>query len=1057
MAELYQPTLVIGLGGTGKNIILALKKMIAENCEHGMADFPFLKMLSIDTDRAMPHAQSTIKTITDEALYLNPNREVYQLQANFGIAPDLNDYPQIHEWFPDSLKANLRPAELSRGASQKKPIGRFTFAWNASEIYEEIYSFMRAPVDVKVAIDKNIGSKLSKEINVFICGSVCGGTGAGTFLDTAYLVRYCNHIAGAGYQVKIFGMLALASMFDSIQGTANVRQNCYASLVELDHYMNKINCENPYRSFVPAYKDFKPDYSAIGATKPFDYPFLFDNFGKGVALNSQSAFSEMAARFIYLLTGHELGTHWTSMYNNVMANLEREYKNLNNKDIHYSGMGTFSILYPKRMIVQLCAYNLSKEYLKKILDDSYNPQEIEQLVKNFLKEIKMNPLTNQLEDSFDLFNEPNGFKGTFKDYIEGAISDFEEQSEDTDKKDLKDELLRWKKDIDEKVIEFRNLNSTRAEHLRESFLSQLSKELELLLDLHEHKLGIKKNSDGTDLADRGSLVRAANFIDGLIKIFTEAKDKYRRIRNDSESTMKNLNGDFETAISDFDEATDSIFATKKKIAEAKENLLNVCRDLFNAQKQNYIADWCYQLFTDILWNDVPKFDGLIKELEQYRNKYRKAILNFQEIDKDINKFLNDNRRFEANPLFAVIFDYEKDVEEAYKNLLDEKSEEYIFGELSDSVTQDGAFGKEYLGAANKTTSLVNIDILNATEKFFFEPINNINISDRILETPEIIDRLEQGTYFEATPIYLGVEDTVMNREGLTFKDSTFFAISIPDNEAYENNCPNLKGVVRSLGIDAKCPMEQDPSKLEKEQTRCPMFNHCLKQKLLHHAPSNVAITPTSEISEVNILHSIAGYPLYSLSSVMNNCKSVYDEAKTKQQKENEESGTEFEEINMFGPLQFDALDEKSIDPKKQLNDFRKLLIVSYIAKRLNVQPLSVDFVTERDLAQDRKDKPGLHLGNSMNEVMVRFQSSRIKDKNDIEQYTRETERLIDEIKSNSETKKVFADRATETYNRIKNELPAGFVQDDLDLMNEIVKEIADIVLITPKKVSTLMG
>lgn len=1054
MAELYQPTLVIGLGGTGKNIILALKKMIAENCEHGMADFPFLKMLSIDTDRAMPHAQSAIKTVKDEALYLNPNREVYQLQANFGIAPDLNDYPQIHEWFPDSLKANLRPAELSRGASQKKPIGRFTFAWNASEIYEEIYSFMRAPVDVKVAIDKNIGSKLSKEINVFICGSVCGGTGAGTFLDTAYLVRYCNHIAGAGYQVKIFGMLALASMFDSIQGTANVRQNCYASLVELDHYMNKINCENPYRSFIPAYKDFKPDYSAIGATKPFDYPFLFDNFGKGVALNSQSAFSEMAARFIYLLTGHELGTHWTSMYNNVMANLEGHYYNLNNKDIHYSGMGTFSILYPKRMIVQLCAYNLSKEYLKKILDDSYNPQEIEQLVKNFLKEIKMNPLTTQLEDSFDIFNEPNGFKGTFKDYIENAISDFDEQSEDTDKKDLKDELLRWKKDIDEKVIEFRNLNSTRAEHLRESFLSQLSKELELLLDLHEHKLGIKKNSDGTDLVDRGSLVRAANFIDALIKIFTEAKDKYRRIRNDSDSTMKNLNGDFETALSDFDEATDSVFATKKKIAEAKENLLNVCRDLFNAQKQNFIADWCYQLFTDILWNDVPKFDGLIKELEQYRNKYRKAILNFQEIDKDINKFLDDNRRFEPNPLFAVIFDYEKDVEEAYKKLLEEKSEEFIFGELSDSVTQDDAFGKEYLGAANKTSSLVNIDILNATEKFFFEPINKVNIADRILETPEISDRLEQGTYFETTPIYLGVEDTVMNREGLTFKDSTFFAISIPDE--YEGKpCKDISGVVRGTGVNRVCPMEQDPEKYQKEP--CPMFNHCLKQKLLHNTPNNVAITPTSEISEVNIMHSIAGYPLYALSSVMNNCKSVYDEAKAKQKKENEESGTEYEEINMFGPLQFDALDEKSIDPKKQLDDFRKLLIVSYIAKRLNVQPLTVDFVTERDLAQDRKDKPGLHLGNSMNEVMVRFQSSRVKDKNDIEQFTKETGRLIDEIKSNSETKKIFADRATETYNKIKNELPAGFVQDDLDLMNEIVKEIADIVLITPKKVSTLMG
>lgn len=1054
MAEIYQPTLVIGLGGTGKNIILALKKMIAENCEHGMADFPFLKLLSIDTDIAMPHAQSAIKTVKDEALSLNPQREVCQLKVNFGIAPDLNDYPAIHEWFPDSLRSNLKPADLARGASQRKPIGRFTFAWNASEIYEEINAFMRAPVDVKIAIDKNIGSKLSKEINVFICGSVCGGTGSGTFLDTAYLVRYCNHIAGNDYKVKIFGMLALASMFDNIQGTANVRYNCYASLAELDHFMNKINNENPYRSFVPAYKDFKPDYTASGADKPFDYPFLFDNFGKGVALNSQSAFSEMAARFIYLLTGHELGAHWTSMYNNVMVNLEQNYKNLNNKDIHYSGMGTFSILYPKRMIVQLCAYNLSKEYLTKILDDSYAPQEIENLAKTFLKEIKMNPLTTQLEDAFDVFNEPNGFKGSFKDYIENAIADFEEQTHDTNKKDLKDEILRWKKDMTEKAIEFRNLNSTRAEKIRESFLGQLKNELELLLDLHEHKLGIKKNSDGTDLADRGSIIRACNFIEALIKIFTDAKDKYRRIRNDAEKTMNNLNGDFDTALADFDEAADSLFATKKKLADAKEKLLDVCRDLFNAQKQNFIADWCYQLFTDILWNDVPKYDGLIKELENYRNKYRKAINTFKEIDADIQKFLDDNRRFEPNPLFAVIFDYNKDVVEAYNKLVAEKSEEFIFGELNDSVTDDGAFGKEYLGAANKTSALVNIDILNATEKFFFEPINKVNIADRILETPEISDRLEQGTYFEATPIYLGVEDMVMNREGLTFKDSTFFAISIPDE--YEGKpCKDIKGVVRGNGVNTLCPMEQDPEKYQKDP--CPMFNKCLKQKLLHHAPNNVAITPTAEISEVNIMHSIAGYPLYALSSVMNNCKSAYTNAKLKQQKENEEDGTEYEAINMFGPLQFDDLDEKSIDPRKQQNDFRKLLIVAYIAKRLKAQALSVDFVTERDLAQDRKDKPSLHLGNSMNEVMARFQSSRIKDKNDIEKFQKEIKLLIDDIKSDAGTKETFGKWAQEVYDTIKNELPAGFIQDDLDLMNEIVAELCGITLIEKKTLKSRLG
>lgn len=1056
MAEIYQPTLVIGLGGTGKNIILALKKMIVENCEHGMADFPFLKLLSIDTQEDnMSHTQSSIATIRNEALSLNPQREVYRLKVNFGITPDLNDYPAIHEWFPDSLKSALSSAELLKGASQKKPIGRFTFAWNASEIYEEINAFMRAPVDVKIAIDKNIGTKLSKEINVFICGSLCGGTGSGTFLDTAYLVRHCNRIAGNDYKVKIFGMLALASMFDGIiQGATNVPHNCYASLVELDHFMNKINHENPYRSFVPAYKDFSPDYTEIGSLKPFDYPFLFDNFGKGFALNSQSAFSEMTARFIYLLTGHELGMHWTSMYNNVMANLERNYKGLNNKDIHYSGMGTFSILYPKRMIVQLCAHHLSKEYLAKILNDKdYNKNHIDALAEMFLNEIDMNPMTTQLEDSFDDFVE-NGFAGKFKDYIENAISDIEKQSRETNKKDLKDEILNWKKDITEKVMKFRSSSSTKAKDKRQDFLKHLEKRLELLLDLHEHKLGVKKNSDGTDLADRGSIVRACNFVESLIEIFTKAKDKYRRVRNDAEKTISNLNRDFETALSDFDEVVDSLFVIKKKLANAKEKLIDVCRDLFNAQRQSFIADWCNELFTDILWNEVPKYDGLIKELESYRNKYRKAIDTFKEVEAEIKEFLDNNRHFKLNPLFAVIFDYDKDVVGAYNKLIAEKSEEFIFGELSDSVTADGAFGKNYLGAAGKTSTLVKIDILKATEQFFFEPINKVNIADRILETPEISERLEQGTYFEATPIYLGVEDMVMNREGLTFKDSTFFAISIPD-EYEKKPCEEIKGVVCGNGINTVCPMEKDPEKQQREP--CPMFNKCLKQMILHHAPNYVAITPTAEISEVNIMHSIAGYPLYALSSVMNNCKGAYTDLKRKFQQVNEKKGTDYEEINMFGPLHFDDLDEESIDPKEKLNDFRKLLIVAYIAKRLKVQALSVDFVTERDLTQDRKDKPGLHLGNSMNEVMIRFQSSRIKDKNDITKFQKEINLLIDDIKSNSDTKETFGAWAQDAYANIKNELPAGFTQDDLDLMNEVVFDLCKITLIEKQALKSRLG
>ena len=92
----------------------------------------------------------------------------------------------------------------------------------------------------------------------------------------------------------------------------------------------------------------------------------------------------------------------------------------------------------------------------------------------------------------------------------------------------------------------------------------------------------------------------------------------------------------------------------------------------------------------------------------------------------------------------------------------------------------------------------------------------------------------------------------------------------------------------------------------------------------------------------------------------------------------------------------------------------------------------------------------------MNEVMVRFQSSRLTDKKDITQFEKEVGHLIDELKSREESKTKFEERAKEVYGTIKNELPAGFLQDDLDLMNEIVNEITGIVLIPPTKLDTLM-
>ena len=75
--------------------------------------------------------------------------------------------------------------------------------------------------------------------------------------------------------------------------------------------------------------------------------------------------------------------------------------------------------------------------------------EIENLAKRFLKDLKLDPTTDQLENAFDIFNEPDGFTGSFTDYIESQISDISDQ--EITKSEIAKDLLNWKKDIDEKI------------------------------------------------------------------------------------------------------------------------------------------------------------------------------------------------------------------------------------------------------------------------------------------------------------------------------------------------------------------------------------------------------------------------------------------------------------------------------------------------------------------------------------------------------------------------------------------------------------------------------
>ncbi len=1044
MAKLFQPTVVIGLGGTGKGVLLALKKMIVENSPNGMADYPLLRLLSIDTDTRFDEISSSIQTVRKSELSLSREKEVSFLHADYGIVPELSNFPNIASWFPLKFKHDLSPTELERGAGQKKPIGRFSFAWNADSVRHVLENLLRNPVDVETAKRSAIGSaNLSPFTNVFICGSVCGGTCSGTFLDLAYLVRFIA--ASLNRKIYIYGMFALSSIFEGFGGDANIKPNCYASLLELDHFMNRINFANPHRRFFPAYKNIGEsqwNYSRSAENTPFDFPFLFDKTNDaGFSLNSPKAFSEMVARFVYLLTGHEVADQWQSMDNNVRKLLDTSYRiEILNKPNNYRSMGTFSVLFPRRMVSQICAHRLASEYFKKILDDSYNPQEIENLVFRFLDDTKFNPKNSLLFSLFDSYHQENSQLQSFREFIDLRRDEFLDDAANVDKREIVQKVREWRESMEKIVGDYKRQNAITARNMREKFLSDYKNRICDFVDLSLKKDESNRTSDGEARVVRGSIVRALKFTERLESVFLEAAESFRKDGEEAQDSLANLERDFRSALDDLDSAADGFFSTKSKIAERLETAVNALVDFLNARRAILVFDWARQLLNGIREeNNVLRYDGLLAELAKSKLVLQRGVNEFSAIGAETESYLKSKRNYEANYQCDVLFDYKEDVDGVYEKLLKEKGEDFVFEDLSKKLKDDeNGFGNDYSNIGTLSREQMRLELLKITESYFFELVSRVNVADKLLKNPEKLNLLLNGNYYNNASIYLNLDGAELARVNLSLESNTFFAITIPDRMGdvpYET-CPCRESGL--AGSDKKsCPVDENFD-LYKGEKACPNYPNCLKKHILDNAPRNLVIVPTEERAEVNIVATVAGFPLHAVSTA-SVCKPIYAQRRER---------FSVDEIHAFGKVEFDDIYEKSEDVTNLEKSFRRTLIFAFAVGRLSVQPLSVDFVTQRDLQAQRQDKPSLHLAQNLEDVMIRFQSTRSADQEMVKQIQNEMDFFKNAVKNDKADLKerVFL-RLKKSFDEMSQKLPDGFNVNDSELLNDVSKELCGKALI----------
>jgi hypothetical protein len=295
-----RPTLFIGLGGTGHRIGVHLKALF----QNRQGELPeWLRLLAFDTADEPFIAQSD----GGETVQLEPGPEF----INIGHVPvgrivrHREKQRAIAERFGESL-TRLPPTVLRHGAKQIRLLGLLALYWHfhvvEDHLQRAVWHLAGRETGPQTVMEADRG------LNIFIANSLCGGTGAGTFLDVAFLVRaLVEDLGNLGDFCQVTGLGVLPGAFPNVDGPY-LQPNTVAALMELNHAMT-------HRDFRSRY----PNGRVIEQmAAPFNLYYVLDGVDeRGRVWKGINALCRQAARALYLQIGSQLGRKGENDFDNL--------------------------------------------------------------------------------------------------------------------------------------------------------------------------------------------------------------------------------------------------------------------------------------------------------------------------------------------------------------------------------------------------------------------------------------------------------------------------------------------------------------------------------------------------------------------------------------------------------------------------------------------------------------------------------------------------------------------------------------------------------------------
>lgn len=586
MRTKLRKTFYIGLGGTGMNAILRTKKMFVE--KYGKVP-PMIGFLGIDTDGGA--YEKKLKTKSGEDVQLEPFE-----QCSISVKTP-KDYYQSNKrrltWLPEN-NVNMITS-LDKGAGQVRTNGRLALVNKISNVSTAI-SNVYAQISSNQIIDNPEYELISTEkTDVHIVFSVCGGTGCGTFLDVAYLLRSMYNRGTRAVNISGYGVLP--NVFHEMNKVGNAmaktKPNAYGAIEDLDFLMH-IGPANPPVNF----DWISEQYDA--QEPPFDAMFFVDNRNENnVVYSHVDNLAEMISLALLCASG-EIGKDTASITDNVEKCMIEGDLNVNNKRAWASTIGASQITFKGQQLAEVYGLLVKQRLIQRLMNACYSGDEE----------------ANQWIDLPEVnIRENNGQDNVINFLCSNAIKDF-----DVDIKDIAN-IQVVIDDFSKMLLERTNKNvSDKVLVLKERVVEQLHEKTKKILAIGD--CGVSLANDTL-----AAIVRQVNL---FVQEMTDEKEELNEKIPTDENRLK-------SAIAELKSYSDKFIKSKSKQRELIDDVKNIAKALLKKRVEIIRRTGAIQFYNSLL-------NELVDEVTVITNIKNMLV----KVSQDISQSLSEHRNSKSS-------------------------------------------------------------------------------------------------------------------------------------------------------------------------------------------------------------------------------------------------------------------------------------------------------------------------------------------------------------------------------------------------------------------------